>query len=150
MSAAIGLIRVRQTECRGMNMKGKGGRPDYSKKSFIIIGTHGEEDIEKATMTFACASASASLGVKTKVFLTGNAVKLAQKGYANRLPAVRGMASIKELMTAFLGCGGKLMVCIPCLESRGIDKSNFLDGTQFINLVDFTTETLDADRVFTC
>lgn len=131
-------------------MDAKRKRIDYSKKSFIVIGTHGEEDIEKATMTFACAGASAALGIKTKVFLTGNAVKLAQRGYAEKLPSVKGMASIKDLMTAFVDSGGKLMVCIPCLESRGIDKGTFIEGTEFVNLMDFATETLDADRVLTC
>ncbi|MEM0343731.1 MAG: DsrE family protein [Thermoplasmata archaeon] len=131
-------------------MDAKKKRIDYSKKSFIVIGTHGEEDIEKATMTFACAGASAALGIKTKVFLTGNAVKLAQRGYAEKLPSVKGMASIKDLMTAFMDSGGKLMVCIPCLESRGIDKRTFIEGTEFVNLMDFATETLDADQVLTC
>jgi uncharacterized protein involved in oxidation of intracellular sulfur len=123
---------------------------NYSDKSFIVIGTHGDEDIEKATMTFACASASAALGIKTKVFLTGNGVRLAQRGYADKLPSVKGMASIKELMTAFVDSGGKVQVCIPCLESRGFKKESFIAGTDFINLMDFAAETLDADRVFTC
>jgi predicted peroxiredoxin len=126
------------------------GEKSYTGKSFIVIGTHGEEDIEKATMAFACADASAALGIKTRIFLTGNGVKLAQKGFADKLPAVKGMASIRELMTAFVEGGGALQVCIPCLESRGISKDSFIDGTQFINLMDFAVETLDADRVFTC
>ncbi len=131
-------------------MATKSKRPDYSKKTFIVIGTHGAEDVEKATMTFACAGASASMGIKTKVFLTGNGVKLAQKGFAARLPSIEGMASIKELIEGFQGCGGKLMVCIPCLESRGIKKESFVEGTRFITLMDFATETLEADRVLTC
>jgi predicted peroxiredoxin len=123
---------------------------DYSKKSFIVIGTHGDEDVEKATMTFACAGASSALGVKTKVFLTGNAVKLAEKGFADKLPSVKGMASIKELMGAFMEGGGKVQVCIPCLESRGISKDSFIEGVEFVNLMDFAAQTIDADRVFTC
>jgi len=122
----------------------------YTDKSFIVVGTHGDEDIEKATMAFACAGASSALGIKTKIFLTGNGVKLAQKGYADKLPNVKGMASIKELMTAFIEGGGALQVCIPCLESRGIRKESFVEGTQFINLMDFAAQTLDADKVFTC
>lgn len=131
-------------------MAKKTKRTDYTKKTFIVIGTHGEEDVERATMMFACASASASMGVKTKLFLTGSGVKLAQKGFANKLPSVKGMAPIKDLMAGFQDCGGKLLVCIPCLESRGIKKDSFVEGTQFITLMNFTTETLDADRVFTC
>ncbi|MCU0853291.1 MAG: DsrE family protein [Thermoplasmata archaeon] len=123
---------------------------DYSKKTFIVIGTHGEEDIERATMTFACAGASAALGIKTKVFLTGNGVKLAQKGKVEKMPSVKGMASVKDLMEAFVASGGKLMVCIPCLETRGYDRKSFVEGTKFLNLMDFATETLNADRVLTC
>ena len=130
------------------NMTSK--KTDYAKKSFLVIGTHGDEDVEKATMTFACASASAALGIKTKVFLTGNGVKLAQKGFAQKLRKVEGMASVKDMMDAFLASGGKVQVCIPCLESRGIDKRSFLGGVEFVNLMDFAASALDSDRVFTC
>ena len=132
---------------RGIRMKGKTG---YSKKSFVVIGTHGDEDLERATMAFACANASTSIGMKTKVFLAADGVKLAQKGYAEKLPAVKGMASIKDLMDAFVSSGGKIQVCIPCHESRGIKKEDFIKGAELINLVDFTAETADADKVFTC
>lgn len=132
---------------RGIDMNGK---TDYSSKSFVVIGTHGDEDVERATMAFACANASTSLGIRTKVFLAVNGVKLAQKGYAEKLPAVKGMAPIKELIDAFVSSGGKLQVCIPCHESRGIKKEDFVEGTQLVNLVDFAAETVDADKVFTC
>lgn len=126
------------------------GKTDYSKKSFVVIGTHGDEDLERATMAFACANASTSIGVKTKVFLAANGVKLAKKGYAEKLPAVKGMAPIKDLMNAFVSSGGKMQVCVPCHESRGIKKEDFVEGAQLINLVDFAAETVDADKVFTC
>lgn len=123
---------------------------DYSGKSFLIIGTHGDEDVEKATMAFACAGASSALGIKTKVFLTGNGVKLAQKGFAEKLKPVEGMASVKDLMEAFVQGGGKIQVCIPCLEARGIDKGQFMDGVEFVNLMDFAASAVDVDKVFTC
>jgi predicted peroxiredoxin len=125
-------------------------KTDYSKKSFIVIGTHGEENAEKATMTFACAGASSALGIRTKVFLTGDGVKLAQKGFADKMPSVEGMAPLSDMMKAYLESGGEIEVCIPCLESRGIDKASFLDGVRFINLMDFAAEAVDTDRVLTC
>ena len=148
--AVFGLAHSNALRSRGRRMAKKTRTKGYSDKSFIVIGTHGDEDVEKATMAFACAGASTALGIKTKVLLTANGVKLAQKGFADKLPRVKGMASIKELMTAFVDGGGALQVCIPCLESRGIRKDSFLKGTQFINLMDFAAQTLDADRVFTC
>ncbi|MCU0860347.1 MAG: DsrE family protein [Thermoplasmata archaeon] len=125
-------------------------RTDYSKKAFLVVGTHGEEDLEKATMVFACAGASTALGIRTKVFLTMNGVKLAQKGYAEKLKPVEGMASVKEMMDAFTQSGGKIQVCIPCMEARGISKAQFIGGVEFVNLMDFAAEAVDADRVFTC
>lgn len=125
-------------------------KKDYSKKTLMVIGTHGDEDLEKATMTFMCASAASALGVKTKVFLTGNGVKLAKKGFVDKLPQIEGMASIKELMDAFIGTGGKLQVCIPCRESRGISKSEFVEGTEFVNLMDFASQAMDSDKIYTC
>ncbi len=125
-------------------------KTDYSKKAFLIVGTHGDENLEKATMVFACAGASTALGIKTKVFLTMNGVKLAQKGYAEKLKPVEGMAPVVQMRDAFLQSGGKIQVCIPCLEARGIDKKQFIDGVEFVNLMDFSAEAVDADKVFTC
>jgi len=123
---------------------------DYTKKSFIVIGTHGADHPEKATMTFACAGAAQSIGIRTRVFLAGDAVQLARKGFAKSLPKVEGMAPVEELMQGFIGGGGKVQVCIPCMESRGISKTEFMDGVEFINLMDFAAATVDADKVFTC
>ena len=123
---------------------------DYTKKAFLVVGTHAEDNREKATMTFACAGAASALGIKTLIFLTGEGVKLAQKGYAEKLEPVTGMAPVKEMMDAFVKSGGRIQVCIPCLESRGIDKGEFMDGVKFVNLMDFAAEAVKADRVFTC
>jgi predicted peroxiredoxin len=123
---------------------------DYSKKAFLVVGTHAEDDREKATMTFACAGAASALGIRTSIFLTGEGVKLAQKGYAEKLEPVKGMAPVKEMRDAFVKSGGKIQVCIPCMESRGIDKGQFIDGVRFVNLMDFAAEAVGADHVFTC
>jgi len=123
---------------------------DYSKKAFLIVGTHADDDREKATMTFACAGAASALGIKTSVFLTGDGVKLAQKGYAEKLEPIKGMAPVKELLDAFINSGGKVQVCIPCLEARGIDKGQFMECVEFINLMDFAAAAVEVDRVFTC
>jgi predicted peroxiredoxin len=125
-------------------------KTDYSKKSLLVIATHGDEDVERATMAFMCASAASAIGVKTKIFLTGNGVKLAQKNYAEKLPPVEGLASIKELMDAFVGSGGKLQVCIPCRESRGIEKDQFMAGVEFVNLMDFAAQAMETDKIYTC
>jgi len=123
---------------------------DYTTKSFIVIGTHGADHPEKATMTFACAGAAQSIGIKTKVFLAGDAVQLARKGFAKTLPKVEGMAPVDELMHGFMSGGGKVQVCIPCMESRGISKVDFMEGIEFMNLMDFAAATVGADKVFTC
>lgn len=123
---------------------------NYSKKSFIIIGTHGKDDPEKATMAFACANAAQSIGIKTKVFLTNRATDLARKNFAEKFPKVNGIAPLKDLISSFISSGGKIQICIPCLESRGISKKDFIDEVEFLALTDFAAETLDADKVFTC
>jgi predicted peroxiredoxin len=126
------------------------GQTEYSKKTFLIVGTHADDDPERASMTFACAGAASALGIRTSVFLTMEGVKLAMKGYAETIEQVTGMASVKEMMDAFVKSGGGIQVCIPCLESRGIDKAQFVEGVKFVNLMDFAAEAVGADRVFTC
>jgi uncharacterized protein involved in oxidation of intracellular sulfur len=122
----------------------------YEGKKFIVIGTHGADHPEKATMVFACANAAVSIGIETSVFLTSDAVSLARKDAAGKLPKVPGMASTKELIESFVAGGGKIQVCVPCCESRGITKKDFIDGVRLINLVEFAAQTVDADRVLTC
>jgi len=123
---------------------------EYTGKKFIVIGTHGLDHPEKATMVFACANAAISIGIETSVFLTSDAVSMARKDMAGKLPKVQGMASAKELIDSFVASGGKIQVCVPCCESRGITKKDFIDGVKLINLVEFAAQTVDADRVLTC
>ncbi len=125
-------------------------KPDYTKKSLIVIGTHADDDNEKATMTFACAGAAASLGIRTTVFLTGNGVKLAQKGFPEKMRKVDGMASVKDLMDAFIGAGGRIQACIPCVDARGIDRKSFIPGVALVNLMEFASAMIEADKVYSC
>jgi uncharacterized protein involved in oxidation of intracellular sulfur len=122
----------------------------YSEKSLIVVGTHADDDIERATMTFACAGAAAALGVKTTVFLTVDGVKLAQKGFAAKMRKVEGMASISDLIDAFVGAGGRIQACVPCADSRGIDRKSFLPGVELVNLMDFASAMIEADKVYSC
>ena len=123
---------------------------EFAGKKFIVIGTHGPDHPEKATMVFACANAAVSIGIETSVFLTSDAVSLARKDMAGKLPKVEGMASAKELIESFVAGGGKIQICIPCCKSRGFTDKDFIEGSKLINLVEFAAQTVNADRVLTC
>jgi predicted peroxiredoxin len=116
-------------------------------KNLIVIGTHSEDNLEKAMLTFMVANASEALGIKTKVFLMSKGTNLARKGYAKSLPQMVGMEPMEDLITTFQEMGGTIHVCIPCKDARGIKASEFLVNTEFSNLMDLVELTATHARV---
>jgi predicted peroxiredoxin len=76
------------------------------------------------------------------LFLSTEAVRLAVTGYADDIHE-EGFAPLKELLTKFLGAGGKLYVCAPCFKKRGFDESHLLVGATIVGgakLVEFLSD----------
>ena len=57
----------------------------------VFIATHGQEDPERAIFPFLLATAAQAMDEEAVVFALGNAVHLAQKGYADSI-ALPGFA----------------------------------------------------------
>jgi predicted peroxiredoxin len=106
------------------------------EKNLIVIGTHSDDNLEKAMLTFMVANASEAMGVKTKVFLMSKGSNLARKGFAKSMPKMVGMEPMEELIATFQEMEGMIHVCIPCRDARGIKTSEFLADTKFSNLMD--------------
>jgi predicted peroxiredoxin len=50
------------------------------EEKIVVIGTHGGEDPDRATLPFVVANAALAMDVKTIIILQGNAVTLAVNG----------------------------------------------------------------------
>lgn len=107
----------------------------------MVVGTHSDDNLEKAMLTFMVANASVAIGVKTKVFLMSKGTNLARKGYAKGLPKMVGMEPLEDLIATFQELGGMIHVCIPCKDARGIKTSEFIIDVEFSTLMDLVELT---------
>jgi predicted peroxiredoxin len=47
-----------------------------------------------------------------------------------RLTPVPGLTPLKILLENFVGNGGKILVCIPCIEERNISADDLIEGAE--------------------
>ncbi len=106
---------------------------------FCVSITHAKDNPDKATVGFVVANAAVGSGKETLVFLSVEAVRLSQKGYADDVHE-EGFAPLRELMENFAKGGGTIYVCSPCFKRRKLDENNLVAGATIVGgakLVEF-------------
>ena len=109
---------------------------------FCVSITHAKDNADKATVGFVIANAALGSEKDTLVFLSVEAVRLAQQGYADDIHE-EGFAPLKDLMGNFAASGGKIYVCSPCFKRRKLDDQKLVDGAVIVGgakLVEFLSE----------
>ena len=96
--------------------------------TFCVSITHGPQDGDKATVGFVVANAALGSEKDTLVFLSTDAVWVAKTGEAEKINEGAPFAPLKELIDKFVGAGGKILVCSPCLKKRGISEDQLIAG----------------------
>ncbi len=96
-------------------------------EKMVYVLTHGVEDPERCTFPFVLAGAGLAMDVHSTVIIQGSAVYLVKKGIMEHVK-VPGLKPLKDLVKDFLENGGEILVCIPCLEERGIEPSELIEG----------------------
>lgn len=114
------------------------------QEKIVYISTNGAENPEKASLPFVLANAAMVMEVETLVVLQGPAVFLAKKGCLEHVHAA-GFAPLKELVEAFFEQGGKLGVCVPCIQERKIDEADLIENAELIAGGALTEELLSAN-----
>lgn len=100
------------------------------EEKLLIVSTHGPENPEKCLMPFIVANAAMALDVEVTVFLMNAGVDLSVPGAADRVPALEGMPKLPDLMKSFEELGGKILLCGPCCNHRGINSDNILPNAK--------------------
>jgi predicted peroxiredoxin len=113
-------------------------------EKIVYISTNGPENPEKASLPFVLANAAMVMEVETMVALQGAAVFLAKKGMLEHVHAA-GFAPLKQLVESFFEQGGKLVVCVPCIQERKIDVSELIDNAVPMSGGSLTEEILSAN-----
>ena len=96
----------------------------------LINLTTAKNDTDKTTVAFVVANAGIAAGQEVVIFLNVEAVRLATPGYADDITS-EGFKPLKELLASFTANGGKLWVCPPCFNARGLNKEQVVDGATF-------------------
>jgi uncharacterized protein len=109
---------------------------------FCVSLTHAKDNTDKATVAFVVANAAVGSGKETLVFLSVEAVRLSQKGYADGIHE-DGFAPVRELLESFAKAGGTMYVCSPCFKKRKLDENNLVAGASIAGgakLVEFLSD----------
>ena len=97
---------------------------------FCVTLKHCRNDADKATLAFVVANAALGSDKETIAFLMSDGVWAAVKGEAEKVHFGEPFAPLKDLVDKFLGAGGKMYVCAPCLKRREITEDRLLEGAE--------------------
>ena len=101
--------------------------------------THGNEDPERAILSFVVGNVAATADQEAVVLLTIDGAWLATKNYADDIQK-EGFQPLKEVMQSFVANGGRIWVCGACAKPRGITAADLVDGATIVtaaNVVEY-------------
>ena len=109
---------------------------------FCVSLSCARDNTDKATVAFVVANAAVGSGKETVVFLSIEAVRLSQQGYADGIQE-EGFDPLVLLMEKFAAAGGKMYVCSPCFKKRKLDETKLVPGAVIVGgakLVEFLSD----------
>ena len=92
----------------------------------VVVMTNGIAS-ELSSVGFTIANGGITAGLKVSVFLTSNAVDLVRKG-GQAMTHVPPLDPLAALIADFMGRGGVIWACPPCVKARGYGPEDLLDG----------------------
>ena len=91
-----------------------------AESKVVINLSTGLEDPERVIVAFLVGTAAGQQGKQVVMFLTKEAVRLAQPGHAVGV-ACDGCPPLEKQFAQYAEAGGQLFVCPICLKSRGLE-----------------------------
>ena len=89
------------------------------------------------------STASTELGMKVRLFLMGDSVSAAKRG--QRTP--EGFYNMEKMLQALIQRGVELKVCGTCINARGLDPSELVEGVEKGSMKMLAEWVKDSDRV---
>ena len=114
---------------------------DNEKLVFMV--THGPDAPELATIPFVMAGAAVASDVDVVMGFQGDGVLLVKQGVAETVE-VPEFTPLRDLLKTIGEFGGKLLVCSPCLKSRGLTQADLIDGAEIVAAGRFIAEVTSA------
>jgi predicted peroxiredoxin len=97
----------------------------------VIILSRGIDD-ERATVGFTLANAGIGSDLDVTVFLVSAGVDLARKGAVDLVQMNPEDPPLRQLVSDFMGAGGKVWACPPCSKLRGYTEAAFIEGVKIV------------------
>jgi predicted peroxiredoxin len=95
-------------------------------RELVVLMTRGaDHELSSVGFTIACGAITA--GMKVTAFLTSAAVDLVRRRSVE-MTQVAPLDPLKTLMEDFMGRGGSIVACPPCVKSRGYAQEDFIEG----------------------
>lgn len=98
----------------------------------LINCTHGQDDAERATLSFVVGNVAASADQEVVVLLTIDGVWNATHGYADDI-CKEGFQPLREVMQSFINNGGQIWACGACAKPRGITEADMIPGARIVS-----------------
>jgi predicted peroxiredoxin len=114
---------------------------DTEKLVFMVL--HGPTHPEHATIPFVMAGAALASDVEVVLGFQADGVELVRKRGADGVEAP-GFPPLAKLMADVRELGGKLLVCGPCIKSRGIAADDLVEGAEVVAAGRFVAEITSA------
>ncbi len=114
---------------------------DNEKLVFMV--THGPGDPERATIPFVMAAAALASDVPVVMGFQAEGVELVKAGVAETVLAPE-FPPLAKLLGDVRDLGGLMLVCSPCLKSRGISPDDLIAGAEVVAAARFIAEVTSA------
>lgn len=96
----------------------------------VIVGcTHGDEDPDRVLVAYLTAGAALDRGKQVVMWLSSEGVRLAMRGYADRIRAGEE-PPVERVHAQFIDKGGRFFVCPICFNERQLDEGELVEGAE--------------------
>ncbi len=117
-------------------------------EKLVFMVTHGPADPELATIPFVMAGAALASDVAVVMGFQGDGVELVKAGVAETVQAPE-FQPLAKLLADVRALGGLLLVCNPCIKSRGIAVADLVEGAEVVAAGRFIAEITSATNALT-
>lgn len=118
------------------------------KIDLLITLTHDDKEANNVTLAFAMGTNAAKRGYKVELLLLSHAVKIGEKGYADKIDIGEPFSPVKDLLEAYINAGGKIKICSACMKHNGVSEDNLIDNIEIINADYVVSALMNAEKSF--
>jgi len=112
-------------------------------EKLVFMVLHGPDHPEHATIPFVMGCAALASDVEVVLGFQADGVELVHAGATDSVHAA-GFPPLAKLLADFRELGGTMLVCGPCINSRGITAADLIDGAEVVAAGRFVAEITSA------